>query len=202
MAMSPTFAMLSLVASMALTGANVPLAKALIAAIPAEALLVLRFALAGGLLAVLVPFEPGPPLSSLRTRQWGAVIVLALVGSVGFTWAVLEGVSRTSGASAGIITATLPAVVALLGMTLGYRPRCGQLAMIALAIAGVVLIQGEPDNAADDAVTGTGAEDIQQLTADTAAIVDEYSAGVRSVREFFHFLRFHTTKIKRRRRLA
>ncbi len=152
--MPPILAILSLVASMALTGANVPFAKALLAELPADALLVLRFALAGAVLAVLVRFEPGPPLVGLGSRQWGAVIVLALVGSVGFTWAILEGVRRTSGASAGIITATLPAVVVLIGFALGDRPRRGQIAMIALAVAGVALIQNQPANGAANALTG------------------------------------------------
>ena len=112
-------AMLMLVTAMTMTGANVPLAKALLAHLPAEVLLLLRFALASACLAVLARLEPGPPLSSLGARQWGAVIVLGLVGSVMFTWFVLEGVRRTSGASAGIITATLPAVVALAGFVSG-----------------------------------------------------------------------------------
>ncbi len=163
--------MLSLVASMALTGANVPLAKALLAEVPADALLVLRFALASAVLAVLVRFEPGPPLLGLTGRQWGAVIVLGLVGSVGFTWAILEGVRRTSGASAGIITATLPAVIALIGIALGYRPHRGQIAMIALAVAGVALIQGQPSNGAVDAFAGNALIGLAVLCEATFVIV-------------------------------
>ena len=66
--------------------------------------------------------------------------MLGIVGSVLFTFFVMEGVALTSGADAGIITATLPAVV-LIGLALGERPTAGQLAMIALAVAGVALVQ-------------------------------------------------------------
>lgn len=146
--MPAPLAMLSLIVSMAMTGANVPVAKALVTHMPAETLLLLRFALAAVVLGIAMRFEPGPPLSGLGARQWGAVAVLGLVGSVLFTWFILAGVSRTSAASAGIITATLPAVIALAGVALGHRLGRGQVAMIALAVAGVVLVQGELPGAA------------------------------------------------------
>ncbi len=133
--------MLCLIAAMAMMGANVPLSKLLIAAIPVEVLLPLRFVVASAVLAVLARSEPGPSLFRLTSRQWGEVGVLALAGSVLFTWFLLEGVHRTSGASAGIIMAALPAVVAVAGLMLGERLRRGEGAMIALAVAGVGMIQ-------------------------------------------------------------
>lgn len=141
--MSRPLAMLCLIASMALTGANVPLAKVLVAALPTEVLLLLRFVIASLLLALLVRVEPGRPLRELEAREWASVAVLGLVGSVAFTWAVVEGVKRTSGASAGIILAGLPAVVALVGLAMGEQLRRGELAMVALAVAGVALIHGQ-----------------------------------------------------------
>ncbi len=133
--------MLSLIAAMAMMGANVPLSKLLIAAIPVEVLLLLRFVVASTVLALLARAEPGPSLGALNARQWSEVFVLALAGSVLFTWFVLEGVRRTSGGSAGIIMAALPAVVAVAGLMLGERLRRGEGAMIALAVAGVAMIQ-------------------------------------------------------------
>jgi drug/metabolite transporter (DMT)-like permease len=61
---------------------------------------------------------------------------------VGFTVLMLEGLKRTSAADAGIITATLPAVAAVLGMMFaGDRlSRLQQLA-VALAVAGLALVQ-------------------------------------------------------------
>ena len=148
--MPRTIAMLCLIAAMTMTGANVPLAKVLVAAFPPETLLLLRFAFASVLLALLAPAEAGPPLASLDARQWGAIVVLGIVGSVLFTWAVLEGVSRTSGASAGIIMAALPAVVAASGVAFGERLRRSDVAMIALAVCGVAMIQGQAAGGADE----------------------------------------------------
>ncbi len=141
--------MLSLVAAMSMTGANVPLVKLLLASVPPGVLLPARFLLAAMLLAVLARHESGPSLGSLRPRQWGAIAVLGVVGSVLFTWFVLEGVRRTSGASAGIILSALPAVVAVAGLVQGERLRSGEIAMIALAVAGVALIQGQSSTAGD-----------------------------------------------------
>lgn len=146
-------AMLSLVAAMSMTGANVPLAKLLLAWMPPGVLLPARFLAAAAVLAVLVRYEPGPRLRSLGVRQWGAVTVLAIVGSVLFTWFVLEGARRTSGASAGIILSALPAVVAFAGFVRGERLRTGEIGMIALAVVGVGLIQGQP--AAAEAAAST-----------------------------------------------
>lgn len=151
--MTRTAAMLSLVAAMSMTGANVPLAKLLLAWMPPGVLLPARFLAAAAVLAVLVRYEPGPRLRSLGVRQWGAVTVLAIVGSVLFTWFVLEGARRTSGASAGIILSALPAVVAFAGFVRGERLRAGEIGMIALAVAGVGLIQGQP--AAAEAAAST-----------------------------------------------
>ena len=139
--MTPVFAMLSLVAAMSMTGANVPLGKAIAAEIPVAAFLVIRFVVSSVLLAVLVRLEPGPALTTLSRRQWFAVLALGLVGSLLFTLFLLEGVKRTAAADAGIITATLPAVIAVLGIVKGERFATGSLAMIALAVAGVALIQ-------------------------------------------------------------
>lgn len=140
-------AMLSLVAAMSMTGANVPLVKLLLASVPPGVILTARFLLAAIVLAMLARHEPGPRLGSLRARQWGAIAVLGVVGSVLFTWFVLEGVRRTSGASAGIILSALPAVVAFAGFARGERLSRGEVAMIALAVAGVALIQGQPSAA-------------------------------------------------------
>lgn len=141
-------AMLCLIAAMSMTGANVPLVKLLLAVLPAEVLLLLRFALASAVLAVLARFEQGPGLMTLDRRQWGAVAVLGIAGSVLFTWFVLEGVRRTSGASAGIILAALPAVVAVVGLALGERLRQGERWMIVLAVAGIAVIQSQGGAAA------------------------------------------------------
>ena len=93
-------------------------------------------------LALLVHREPGPQLRSMTTWQAVSLTLLGLVGSVLFTFFLLEGVKRTSGADAGIITATLPAVVAVLGFgVLGQRLGASQIAMVALAVGGILVMQ-------------------------------------------------------------
>lgn len=149
-------AMLLLIASMAMTGANVPIAKSILAEIAPEQLLLWRFALASLVLLPLSALEKGPALSSLTRRQWGLVAILAAVGSVLFTSFILAGVKRTSGASAGIILSALPAAVALFGFVLGERPRRGEIAMIALAVAGVMLVQVRPATGSENADTLIG----------------------------------------------
>ena len=134
-------AMLSLTLAMAMTGANVPLGKAITAEIPVEILMLYRFALAALLLAILARWEPGPPMATLSVRQWGAVWTLGLVGSVLFTFLVFKGAALTTGTNAGIITSAVPAVVAAMAAALGERLRRGELAMIGLAVAGIALIQ-------------------------------------------------------------
>lgn len=139
--MSRTTATLLLVAAMCFTGSNVPLGKALVADIPVYALMLLRFAMATVVLAVLAAREPGPRLAGMKGRDLRDLLLLALLGSVGYMALSLEGVKRTSGMDAGIILATLPAVTALVGMLAGReRPSLQQGLAIALAVAGLAVI--------------------------------------------------------------
>ena len=163
--------MLLLIAAMSMTGANVPLGKALMASIPLESFLVLRFAIASAALAALIRLEPGPSLGSLTPRQWISVALLGGVGSLLFTVFLLEGVKRTSAVDAGIITATLPAVVALLGMLRGERPGPAALGMIGLAVAGVALIQTAAAHSGSSALLGNVLIGLAVLCEATFALV-------------------------------
>jgi len=141
--MSRLAAALCLVFAMMLTGANVPIGKIVISEIPVPAFLVLRFAVASLALAILVRTEDGPPLRGLNRRDWRDVAILALVGSVLFMALMLEGTRRTAAADAGIITATIPATVTLLGILVWRRwPRPAEAAAVALACAGLAIMQG------------------------------------------------------------
>ena len=72
--------------------------------------------------------------------------LMSLIGMVGFTIMIFEGVRRTSAADAGIITATLPAVAAVMSV-LFLRDRLArpQWAAIALAVAGLTMVQARAD---------------------------------------------------------
>ena len=111
-------AAVSLIAAMTLTGANVAFGKEIVAAVPIYVFVLFRFIVACAALALLVRGEPGPKLVDMSARQWRDLALMSLLGMVGFTVLMFEGLKRTSAADAGIITATLPAVVAVLGVAL------------------------------------------------------------------------------------
>ncbi|HUS98654.1 MAG TPA: DMT family transporter [Hyphomicrobiaceae bacterium] len=140
--MSRTAAALSLIAAMMFTGANVPFGKLIIAEMPIYTFIAFRFLVASLALALLVRGERGPRLGSMSRGQWGDLVVLGLVGSLLFTAFILEGTKRTSATEAGIITATIPAAVAILGLVF-FRRRSspGQICLIALAVAGLAVMQ-------------------------------------------------------------
>jgi len=132
----------SLMAAMALTGANVAFGKAIVAEVPVYVFVLFRFAVASAALALVVRGEPGPRLRDMSGAQRRDLALMALLGMVGFTVLMLEGLKRTAAADAGIITATLPAVVAGLGVAfVGDRLSRAQLAVVALAVAGLLLVQ-------------------------------------------------------------
>jgi drug/metabolite transporter (DMT)-like permease len=135
-------AALSLVAAMALTGANVGFGKAIAAAVPVYIFVLFRFVVASLALVPMAAAEPGPKLLQMSRREWRDLTLMALLGLVGFTVLMLEGLKRTAAADAAIITATLPAVVAALGMLLvGDRLSRLQIVAVALSVAGLLLVQ-------------------------------------------------------------
>jgi drug/metabolite transporter (DMT)-like permease len=127
---------------MAITGANVTLAKAIAAEVPVYIFVLFRFAVASAALMLLVRGEAGPRLAHMQPAQWRDLTLMALIGMVGFTALMFEGVKRTAAADAGIITATLPAVVAALGVVFaGDRLSRPQLIAVGLAVAGLIVVQ-------------------------------------------------------------
>lgn len=139
--MSRLSACLCLAAAMALVGANVPLGKILVANIPVMLFIFYRFFISIIALIVFLPGEPGKKLRELDSREYIQIAFMALVGMVMFSILILEGVRRTSGTDAGIITATLPAMVAFLGIIIfREKLRIRQAIAIFLAIVGVGLI--------------------------------------------------------------
>jgi drug/metabolite transporter (DMT)-like permease len=135
-------AALSLIAAMALTGANVAFGKAIVAEVPVYVFVLFRFVVASAALALMVHGEPGPKLGRMGWTEWRDLTLMALLGMVGFTVLMFEGLRRTAAADAGIITATLPAVVAALGVAFaGDRLSRTQLIAVGLAVAGLILVQ-------------------------------------------------------------
>ncbi len=80
---------------------------------------------------------------------------MALVGMLGYTVMIFEGVRRTSAVDAGIITATLPAVVAVMSVLfLGDRLARLQWGAVCLAVAGLMLVQTRAGDASSASLLG------------------------------------------------
>ena len=117
---------------MALVGGNVAVAKLLAAALPVPLILCLRC-----LLACLVLWPLARTLEG-RVRPGGAVLrnlaLQALFGTALYNAALLAGLRLTTALEAGLVLATIPAVVAL-GSALWLRERLGPRRWLAAALA-------------------------------------------------------------------
>ena len=125
--------------SMALVGSYVALSRPLMAAIPLFLLAWLRFGIGGiAMLRWLRPaHDDGPLPPETRRLLW----VESFFGNFLFTICMLMGVSRTSAVSAGVIMASIPAVVALTSW-IWLRERIGLRTGIAVccAVLGIGLL--------------------------------------------------------------
>ncbi|WP_345813601.1 DMT family transporter [Paraburkholderia sp. PREW-6R] len=146
---------LLLITSMLLVGSNVGIGKSIVEYVPVPLFALLRFVIA---MAVLWPLLRVAKLRRVKRDEWINLFLQALFGTFGFTLLMLNGVQRTSAVAAGVITSTIPAVVALFAwLMLKERPNGRALASIALAIAGVVVINlahGDPDASGVSSFTG------------------------------------------------
>lgn len=140
-----------LAGSMALVGTYVALSKPLTAAMPVFVLAFLRFAIAA---VAMLPWTPAARGEAPLTRdEHRLFFVMSFFGNFLFSLCMLTGVSLTTATAAGVILATLPAVVALLSWAV-LRERLSRrvLLAVALAVGGIALLQlARP---ADDATRG------------------------------------------------
>ncbi|MEA4854805.1 DMT family transporter [Solidesulfovibrio sp.] len=149
--MSPRHkAVASLVAAMVLVGSSVAVGRILVASLPIHFASLVRFLLASLVLAPLVALGPGgfPRLSRRTLAILGGQ---AVCGSFLFTVCLLGGLRLTGAAEAGVVAATTPAAVALLGWAFfRERPRPRALAGILAAMAGLTCLH------AGEATAGAG----------------------------------------------
>ncbi|CAL8474396.1 DMT family transporter [Caballeronia sp. S22] len=123
---------------MPLVGSNVGIGKSIVASVPVPLFALLRFVIA---LAVLWPLLRWTKMKRVARGEWLNLFLQALFGTFGFTLLMLGGVARTSAVAAGVITSTIPAVVALFAwIFLKEKPGGRAFASIGLAIAGVLVI--------------------------------------------------------------
>jgi len=151
-AAAPVAGYLLLFAGMALVGSYVALSKPLTAVFPVFLLAWLRFGLAA---VVMLPWTRD--FGSARPHA-SSLFLQSFFGNFLFSICMLAGLARTSASAAGVVLATLPAVVALLGWLL-LRERLGARVWgaVALATAGVVLLSlARPGGEAATSASTTG----------------------------------------------
>lgn len=132
------YALLTL--SMALVGSYVALSKPLLAVFPVLVLALLRFGIAA---VVMLPWTPRARDEAPLTRsEHLQLFLMSFFGNFLFSLAMLNGIARTTATAAGVILATLPAVVALLSWLL-LRERLSRRALVAvlLAVVGIAVLQ-------------------------------------------------------------
>ncbi|HYM47030.1 MAG TPA: DMT family transporter [Burkholderiaceae bacterium] len=133
-------AYLLLTASMALVGTYVALSKPLVAVIPVFALTFLRFAIAApAMLPWTLRIAGESPLTRTEHRLF---FLVSFFGNFLFSICMLTGIMLTTATAAGVILATLPAVVALLSRWIlreTLTPRAWLA--IGLAVVGIALLQ-------------------------------------------------------------
>ena len=124
---------------MGLVGVYVALSKPLVAALPVFLLAWLRFGIGSLAMAHWLKKPPDEPPLSPATRR--LVFLESLLGNFLFSIFMLYGVSLTSAVSAGVIMASIPAVIALLSwLFLGERPVLRVWAGVACAVVGVAIL--------------------------------------------------------------
>ena len=132
-------AYLMLALSMALVGSYVALSKPLAVAFPVFLLAWLRFWIGG---VTMLPWLRRPVGEAPISRETHRLLFLeSLFGNFLFTLCMLYGMRLTSAVSAGVILASIPAVVALMGwLLLGERITRRVWAGIACAGVGIGLL--------------------------------------------------------------
>jgi drug/metabolite transporter (DMT)-like permease len=131
--------------SMALVGCYVALSKPLVAALPVFLLAWLRFGIGALAMAHWLKKPVDEPLMGGQTKK--LVFLESLLGNFLFSICMLYGVSMTSAVSAGVIMASIPAVVALMSwffLREAITPRVWlAVACAALGISLVMLLKQE-----------------------------------------------------------
>lgn len=140
----------ALTVGMGIVGTSVTANKFLVGHIPIMLASGIRFLIAAHLLLLIVHLvENGLPRIPLRMHL--VLAAQALFGVVAFNVLILIGLDMTTATISGIITAATPAIIAVMSFALGDRLSRSSWAGVALAIAGVVLVNllaSPPEDAA------------------------------------------------------
>ena len=136
---SRLFAYACLASSMALTGSYVALSKPLVAALPVFLLAWLRFGIAA---VAMAPWLRKPADEAPLTTQVKRLLFLeSFLGNFLFSICMLYGVAMTSVISAGVILASIPAVIAVMSWVfLRERIAPRMWAAAVCAVAGLAVL--------------------------------------------------------------
>lgn len=143
----------SLALSMGLVGSYVALSKPLVASLPVFLLAWLRFGIGGIAMARWLKKPANEAPMTAATKR--LVFLESLLGNFLFSICMLFGVSMTSAVSAGVIMASIPAVVALLSWIF-LREKIGLRVWAAVACGALgigLLAMGKPSPHAESAAT-------------------------------------------------
>lgn len=145
-------AMLCLATSMALVGSYVALSKPLAAVFPVMLLAWLRFGIGGvAMLHWLKKPADEPPLTAQTKRL---LFLESFLGNFLFTVCMITGVSLTNAVTAGVVMASIPAVIALMSWIF-LKEHIGARIWLAIACAasgiGLLALAGQPAQAGADA---------------------------------------------------
>jgi drug/metabolite transporter (DMT)-like permease len=153
-------AYLALILAMIMIGGNIPLGKLITETIPPTSFAILRFISSTLVLIPLAMMEPGAlqSLSRLNVRQWLEITCLSLFGAVLFTTFMLVGVQYTPAINAGIISSSLPAVIAVLSFLILREYISARTAgSITLAVLGIAILNlSDPSGHESSATTTSG----------------------------------------------
>ncbi|CAN5741187.1 EamA family transporter [soil metagenome] len=120
-------------------GVNFTVTKGAFARFPPLAFTGVRFALASLLLVPIVRHLEGA--EPLPRGVLARLIVLGLVGNTLYQLAFILGLDRTTASNSALILSSMPSIVALLAVTLGFEPlRPKVLGGVLVATLGVVLV--------------------------------------------------------------
>lgn len=138
---------------MGLVGVYVALSKPLVAALPVFLLAWLRFGIAAVAMLGWLRKPPGEAPLSRQTR-W-LLFLESFLGNFLFSICMLFGVSMTSAVAAGVIMASIPAVVALMSwMFLGERVGARVWWAVACGVGGVALLSTAKNGPGAEAAQG------------------------------------------------
>lgn len=132
---------LAILAVVVIWGTNYTVVKEALSTFPPLAFMALRFGLAAVAMgALLLALEGWTPLP--RATLW-KLVGLGLVGNTVYQVCFVLGLSHTSAANSGMLSAVTPVVVAVLGAGLGVeRLSRPVLVALALGVTGMLLIVG------------------------------------------------------------